>query len=193
MTPSAFRDRVGTVPGRRVIRRLSKSRASHHEVSRMMCLSCWEDQTVCSAGQARFSNRYTPQSCMLHALRRPVLALLPRTRPVPATFLLARAAMSSDTKSRQPPWYKPQVAVEEPVLKVYNSLTRSKDVFVPINGKRIDWYNCGPTVYDAAHMGHARNYLTQDLIRRILRDYFGYEVNFVMNVTDIDDKVRAKR
>lgn len=130
---------------------------------------------------------------MLHALRRPVLALLPRTRPLPATLLLARAAMSSDTKSRQPPWYKPQVAVEEPVLKVYNSLTRSKDVFVPISGKRIDWYNCGPTVYDAAHMGHARNYLTQDLIRRILRDYFGYEVNFVMNVTDIDDKVRAKR
>lgn len=101
--------------------------------------------------------------------------------------------MSSETKSRQPPWHKPQPAVEEPVLKVYNSLTRSKDVFVPMNGKRVDWYNCGPTVYDAAHMGHARNYLTQDLIRRILRDYFGYEINFVMNVTDIDDKVRLER
>jgi hypothetical protein len=78
-----------------------------------------------------------------------------------------------------------------------------------MHGKRVDWYNCGPTVYDSAHMGHARyvffigrpredadcgifdrNYLTQDMIRRILRDYFGYEVNFVMNVTDIEDKVR---
>ena len=42
-------------------------------------------------------------------------------------------------------------------------------------------------------MGHARNYLTQDIIRRILRDYFGYDVNFVMNITDIDDKVSSSQ
>ncbi|KAL7422245.1 cysteinyl-tRNA synthetase [Cryptotrichosporon argae] len=89
----------------------------------------------------------------------------------------------------QPAWLPPVKASPEPVLRVYNSLTRSKDVFVPTQGRRVDWYNCGPTVYDASHMGHARNYLTQDIVRRILRDYFGYDVNFVMNITDIDDKI----
>lgn len=51
------------------------------------------------------------------------------------------------------------------------------------------WYNCGPTVYDASHMGHARTYLTVDIIRRVLQDYFRYDVLFVQNVTDIDDKI----
>ncbi|KAK4689957.1 cysteinyl-tRNA synthetase, partial [Tremellales sp. Uapishka_1] len=93
------------------------------------------------------------------------------------------------SSSAQPIWVKPTKAIPEPVLKVYNSLTRSKDEFVPSKGRQVDWYNCGPTVYDSSHMGHARNYLTQDIIRRILRDYFGYDVNFVMNITDIDDKI----
>lgn len=61
--------------------------------------------------------------------------------------------------------------------------------FIPINGRRVTWYCCGPTVYDAGHMGHARNYVSTDISRRILRDYFGYDVFFVQNVTDIDDKV----
>lgn len=51
------------------------------------------------------------------------------------------------------------------------------------------WYNCGPTVYDASHMGHARTYLTVDIIRRVLQDYFRYDVLFVQNITDIDDKI----
>ncbi|CAO3675721.1 unnamed protein product [Umbelopsis ramanniana] len=58
-----------------------------------------------------------------------------------------------------------------------------------MNGRRVTWYNCGPTVYDASHMGHARTYLTMDIIRRILEDYFKYDVLFVQNVTDIDDKI----
>ncbi|CAE6439057.1 hypothetical protein ACGC1H_006911 [Rhizoctonia solani] len=91
-------------------------------------------------------------------------------------------------KSRQPEWIQPQRS-DEPVLKVYNSLTKSKTEFVPKKGRNVTWYNCGPTVYDASHMGHARNYLTQDIIRRILTDYFGYDVHFVMNITDIDDKI----
>ncbi|WAQ92545.1 hypothetical protein PtA15_17A26 [Puccinia triticina] len=74
-------------------------------------------------------------------------------------------------------------------LSIYNSLTKSKVPFIPKHPNRITWYNCGPTVYDASHMGHARNYVTQDILRRIARDYFGYQVNFVMNVTDIDDKI----
>ncbi|KAH7909293.1 tRNA synthetases class I (C) catalytic domain-containing protein [Hygrophoropsis aurantiaca] len=90
---------------------------------------------------------------------------------------------------QQPPWSIPTKTIEEPVLKVYNSLTKSKTEFVPTNGRHVKWYNCGPTVYDASHMGHARNYVTQDILRRIMTDYFGYDVHFVMNVTDIDDKI----
>jgi len=48
---------------------------------------------------------------------------------------------------------------------------------------------CGPTVYDASHMGHARTYLGFDIIRRILESYFRYDVTLVMNITDIDDKI----
>lgn len=103
--------------------------------------------------------------------------------------MLRHWARSMTTKAIQPLWHKPTPVTPEPVLRVYNSLTRTKDEFVPLHGRRVDWYNCGPTVYDAAHMGHARNYLTQDIIRRVLRDYFAYDVNFVQNVTDLDDKV----
>ncbi|KAF8684181.1 tRNA synthetases class I (C) [Rhizoctonia solani] len=91
-------------------------------------------------------------------------------------------------KSHNPEWLQPQRS-DEPVLKVYNSLTKSKTEFIPRKGRNVTWYNCGPTVYDSSHMGHARNYLTQDIIRRILTDYFGYDVHFVMNITDIDDKI----
>ncbi|PPQ74747.1 hypothetical protein CVT24_003854 [Panaeolus cyanescens] len=91
--------------------------------------------------------------------------------------------------TQQPPWSPPVQQSEEPVLRVYNSLTKSKTEFVPRNGRRVKWYNCGPTVYDASHMGHARNYVTQDVLRRIMSDYFNYDVHFVMNITDIDDKI----
>nr|GAT44279.1 predicted protein [Mycena chlorophos] len=90
---------------------------------------------------------------------------------------------------QQPPWSPPQKIREEPVLKVYNSLTKTKTEFVARDGRRVKWYNCGPTVYDASHMGHARNYVSQDILRRIMSDYFGYDVHFVMNITDIDDKI----
>lgn len=90
---------------------------------------------------------------------------------------------------QQPPWSPPKRQAEEQVLRVYNSLTKTKTEFVPTNGRHVKWYNCGPTVYDASHMGHARNYVTQDILRRIMSDYFGYDVHFVMNVTDIDDKI----
>ncbi|CDZ98038.1 cysteinyl-trna synthetase [Phaffia rhodozyma] len=100
----------------------------------------------------------------------------------------AAAASVAGSKVRQPEWLQP-TPKEEPVLKVWNSLTRSKVPFVPKVANQVTWYNCGPTVYDASHMGHARNYVTQDVLRRIMRDYFGYDVHFVMNVTDIDDKI----
>eukprot|EP00741_Cyanophora_paradoxa_P015305 tig00000194_g14774.t1 len=74
-------------------------------------------------------------------------------------------------------------------LSVNNSLTRSKVEFRPRNGRRVKWYTCGPTVYDASHVGHARNYVTFDILRRIVEDYLNYDVVLVMNVTDIDDKI----
>ncbi|GAA5982819.1 hypothetical protein JCM11641_004635 [Rhodosporidiobolus odoratus] len=99
------------------------------------------------------------------------------------------------TKAIQDSWQTPARSPDEPQLKVYNSLTRSKVEFITKRPGIVSWYNCGPTVYDASHMGHARNYMAQDIMRRVLRDYFGYDVNFVMNITDVDDKiiVRARQ
>ncbi|GEQ68995.1 hypothetical protein JCM33374_g2665 [Metschnikowia sp. JCM 33374] len=97
--------------------------------------------------------------------------------------------MSTKKQVQQPHWTKPVAAAGSPVLKIHNSLTRAKEEFVPILPNRISWYCCGPTVYNHAHMGHARNYVCSDICRRILRDYFGYNVKFVQNVTDIDDKI----
>jgi cysteinyl-tRNA synthetase len=58
-------------------------------------------------------------------------------------------------------------------LQVHNSLTGQVEEFRPAHGNQVLWYTCGPTVYDACHMGHARAYLTLDILRRILEDYFG--------------------
>ncbi|KAI3647854.1 hypothetical protein MP228_008075 [Amoeboaphelidium protococcarum] len=87
-------------------------------------------------------------------------------------------------------WIRPTVSASQTTqLKLYNSLTKKKEVFIPIRGNRVTWYQCGPTVYDASHMGHARAYLTFDIMRRVLSDYFKYNVYQVMNITDIDDKI----
>ncbi len=56
-------------------------------------------------------------------------------------------------------------------------------------GRRVSWYLCGPTVYSDTHLGHARNYVCSDMIRRALRQHFGYQVHYVMNITNIDDKI----
>ena len=57
------------------------------------------------------------------------------------------------------------------------------------NPSKISWYSCGPTVYDAAHIGHARTYVCSDIIRRVIEDIFGKEVDYAIGVTDIDDKI----
>ncbi|KAJ1978597.1 cysteinyl-tRNA synthetase [Dimargaris verticillata] len=95
---------------------------------------------------------------------------------------------------QQPKWIVPGSSDSDngarPRLQVYNSLTRSKVDFEPQSASNlVKWYNCGPTVYDASHMGHARVYVTVDIMRRVLRDYFNYDVFLVMNITDIDDKI----
>ncbi|XP_074810972.1 cysteine--tRNA ligase, cytoplasmic isoform X2 [Natator depressus] len=94
----------------------------------------------------------------------------------------------SKGKRTQPRWSSPE-GTKQSKLCLYNSLTRNKEVFQPQSGKKVTWYCCGPTVYDASHMGHARSYISFDILRRVLRDYFKYDVFYCINITDIDDKI----
>jgi len=73
-------------------------------------------------------------------------------------------------------------------LHIYNTLTRRKELFEPLEEGHVRMYVCGPTVYDKAHVGHAMSSLVFDIIRRYL-EHLGYRVSFVMNYTDVDDKI----
>ncbi|KAF3395880.1 Cysteine--tRNA ligase [Penicillium rolfsii] len=125
------------------------------------------------------------------------MPLFPRSLTLPKSrFLFSSISVISVrpmSSRQQPPWRQPPspTGVELPPLQMWNSLTKSKTPFVPIDpaGKKVTWYACGPTVYDDAHLGHARNYVSTDIIRRIMRDYFKFDVKFVMNITDVDDKI----
>lgn len=79
-------------------------------------------------------------------------------------------------------------------MKIFNTMTRQKQEFIPINPQKVNMYVCGPTVYDFFHIGNARTFLVFDTVRRYF-EYRGYEVNYVQNFTDIDDKMinRANR
>jgi len=72
-------------------------------------------------------------------------------------------------------------------LKLYNTLTRKKEIFVPIKKGQIGMYGCGPTVYNFVHIGNHRTNILYDLIRKSLK-FLGYKVKYVMNITDVDDK-----
>ena len=73
-------------------------------------------------------------------------------------------------------------------LRLYNSLTREKAPFQPLQDDMVTMYCCGITVYDYCHLGHARTCITWDLVRRYLQ-WSGYTVKYVQNFTDIDDKI----
>src|SRR5512136_2645378 len=73
-------------------------------------------------------------------------------------------------------------------LRIYNTLTDKKEDFVPLHGNKVGMYVCGVTVYDLSHIGHARSTIVFDTIYRYLR-YRGYDVTYVRNYTDIDDKI----
>lgn len=75
-------------------------------------------------------------------------------------------------------------------LKFYNTLSRKKEEFVPVEPGKVRMYTCGPTVYDFAHLGNFRAYIVADLIKRYLK-YKGYEVKHAMNITDVDDNTIA--
>ena len=76
-------------------------------------------------------------------------------------------------------------------IRIFNSLTRQKEEFIPLNGKTVKMYTCGVTVYDQCHIGHARSLYIFDVIRRYLK-FRGYDVTFVRNITDVDDKIIQK-
>ncbi|MCJ0573527.1 cysteine--tRNA ligase [Enterococcus cecorum] len=74
------------------------------------------------------------------------------------------------------------------MIKIYNTLTRQKETFKPIEAGKVKMYVCGPTVYNYIHIGNARSSIAFDTIRRYF-EYRGYEVNYVSNFTDVDDKI----
>ncbi|MDZ5033968.1 class I tRNA ligase family protein, partial [Clostridium perfringens] len=76
-------------------------------------------------------------------------------------------------------------------MRIYNSITRKKEEFVPLTPGEVKMYVCGPTVYNYFHIGNGRTFIIFDTIRRYL-EYRGYKVRFVQNFTDIDDKMIKK-
>ena len=76
-------------------------------------------------------------------------------------------------------------------MKLYNTMTRQKEEFIPLEEGKVKMYSCGPTVYNYFHIGNARPFIVFDVLRRYLQ-YRGYEVTFVQNFTDVDDKIINK-
>jgi cysteinyl-tRNA synthetase len=76
-------------------------------------------------------------------------------------------------------------------MLIYNTMNRKKEIFEPIEPEKVNMYVCGPTVYDFFHIGNGRTFVMADIIRRYL-EYKKFKVNFVMNVTDVDDKIIKK-
>ena len=74
-------------------------------------------------------------------------------------------------------------------LELTNSLTRQKELFKPINPKKITMYACGPTVYDNPHVGNARSLVVFDILFRVLKMIYGKNITYVRNITDVDDKI----
>ena len=76
-------------------------------------------------------------------------------------------------------------------MKIYNTLTKTKEEFIPLEEGKVKMYVCGPTVYNLIHIGNARPMIVFDTVRRYM-EYKGYEVNYVSNFTDVDDKIIKK-
>ena len=74
------------------------------------------------------------------------------------------------------------------MLKIFNTLTREKEEFKPINPNQVGMYVCGVTIYDHCHIGHGRTFVAFDVVARYLR-YLGYDLTYARNITDVDDKI----
>ncbi len=106
---------------------------------------------------------------------------IPLTRLRSGSFKRIRTSASQDTVAN--------TAVEQ--LRLFNSATRSKLLFKPLQAGRVKMYTCGPTLYDHVHIGNLRAFLAYDLLKRVLL-FLGFEVEHVCNLTDIDDKIIDK-
>ncbi len=82
------------------------------------------------------------------------------------------------------------LANPESMMKIYNTLSRKKETFIPLHKDKVGMYVCGMTVYSDAHIGHARTYMAFDIVRSYL-EWKGYTVTYVQNITDVDDKIIA--
>ena len=126
----------------------------------------------------------------IHSYKSAQHPISPQTPNFPRTMAEDKNGVKLKPTNKQCVWQSPS---EDPNLRdrlhLYNSITRKKDLFIPIQSNLVTWYSCGPTVYDSSHMGHARTYLSLDILRRVLSEYFGYNILYVMNITDIDDKI----
>ena len=98
---------------------------------------------------------------------------------------------SVSTGTEQQSSSEQQRSIHNPMTTIYNTLTRQKEPFIPIDPKNVRMYVCGMTVYDYCHLGHARVMVVFDMIARWLREC-GYPLTYVRNITDIDDKIIAR-
>ncbi len=98
---------------------------------------------------------------------------------------------SVSTGTEQQSSSEQQRSIHNPMTTIYNTLTRQKELFTPIDPKNVRMYVCGMTVYDYCHLGHARVMVVFDMIARWLREC-GYPLTYVRNITDIDDKIIAR-
>lgn len=155
---------------------------NHHEVSQPRNLSMRAGLWLCaksSVFHSRPASRYPNANVNLG-----------RAKP----FEMSITQTTYSSARSQPPWQsppRPPADTQLPPLTVWNSLTKNKTPFYPLDWreKAVSIYACGVTPYDDAHLGHIRNYTTLDIIIRILQDFFKFKVHFVMNVTDVDDKI----
>ena len=85
--------------------------------------------------------------------------------------------------------YSRRHSSSSPAVSLYNSLSDTREPLKLREAGVVTWYTCGPTVYDVAHLGHARTYVTLDIVRRLLEDYLNFKVRFAMGMTDVDDKI----
>ena len=113
------------------------------------------------------------------------IAMLPTRRSWVEPLLRRLSNAAGAGVAPESPSFLPEAGARQPV-KLHNSLTKAKEPLP--RGQPLTWYTCGPTVYDHAHIGHARAYVALDIVRRVLVQQ-GYCVFQVMGMTDIDDKI----
>lgn len=126
---------------------------------------------------------YTPQAAARRCFRR---SSRPTLTPVPSVFV--REMMSSTATSTAS---AELVGDSRPSIRVYNTLSKTKEPFAPLRPPHVGMYLCGPTVYAESHIGHMVGPVIFDTIKRFLT-YCGYDVTFVVNITDVDDKLIRK-